>query len=186
MLVGELMLRNPIKIYEDEIIAHVAEKMQNYNFARFPVLDKDEKPVGILKRKHLEMEPYYSDVTVRDIMRKVNDEEIIREFEETYTIFNRTGEMFFVVDEKGIFKSILRKRHVMKMYFERLEYTESNLRGVLECVDTAVFSVNRLGRIVFINNFARELLGINGGKSRRYGCQRDDTGYRYYGGYRLQ
>ncbi|SHJ25043.1 PAS domain S-box-containing protein [Dethiosulfatibacter aminovorans DSM 17477] len=164
MLVGKLMLKNPIKIYEDEIVTQVAERMQNYNFARFPVLDRDEMPVGILKRKYLEMESGDSDVTVKDIMRRVSDEEVIREFEEAYTIFNRAGEMFFVVDEKGRFKSILRKRHVMKMYFERLEYTESNLRGVIECVDTAVFSVNRLGRIVFINNFARELLGINGDK----------------------
>jgi PAS domain S-box-containing protein len=161
MLIKDIMLKNPIKIYEDEPVMETLERIKKYNLTNFPVLKRNEMPIGILKSNAVNLNiNNFKNMTVGNIMKPIGESELVKEFQEAYSIFNRSGEMFFVVDDMGRFKSVLRKRHVMKMYYERLEYTRENFKSVLECIDVAVFAINKQSRILFMNNNAINILDL--------------------------
>jgi transcriptional regulator with PAS, ATPase and Fis domain len=163
MLVKNIMLNNTIRVYEDDYVSEAVKKVQKLNLIYYPVLNDMEYPVGTFDRNFEVLNKEYNeDTRVRDIMKPIGDNEIVKEFEEINMIFNKPSDRFFVVDDHGRFISLLEKRHVMKRYFEKLEYTYANLKGVLDSVETAIVSINRQGQIVFINNYAVELLGIIG------------------------
>jgi transcriptional regulator with PAS, ATPase and Fis domain len=161
MLVKNIMVKNPIIIYEDENAAEAVERLEKLNIFNTPVLNKEEFPVGIFSRHFWDLNvdnPH--EIKVKDALKPIGDYDIIKEFEEINMIFNKPGEMFFVVDDLGRFKGVLEKRHVMKKYFEKYEYTTANLKGVLEFIDVALLSINRQGKVVFMNVHAKELLDI--------------------------
>ena len=161
MLIKDIMLKNPIKIYEDEPVPETLERIKKYSLSNFPVLKRNEIPVGILMSNAVNLrKENFENMTVGNIMKPIGESALVKEFQEAYSIFNRSGEMFFVVDDMGRFKSILRKRHVMKMYFERLEYTSENFKSVLECIDVAVFAINKQSRILFMNDNAINILNL--------------------------
>lgn len=161
MLVKSIMLKNTVVLYEDEYVTKAIKKLKKLNLFYFPVIDRLGFPAGILSRQYLDLKiEDYEGLRVKDIIKPIGDHEIVREFEEINMIFNKPGEMFLAVDDHGKFKGLLEKRHLMKKYFEKYEYTNANLKGVLEFIDSAVLSINRQGKIVFINNNAKELLGI--------------------------
>ncbi len=163
MLVKNIMLNNPVRLYEDDYVSEAVKKVQKLNLIYYPVLNDMEYPVGTFNRNSGDLNSEnIEDVRVRDIMKPIGDNEIVKEFEEINMIFNKPSDMFFVVDDKGKFISILEKRHVMKRYFEKLAYTYANFKGILDSVDTAILSINRQGQIVFINSYAMELLCIVG------------------------
>lgn len=167
MLVKNIMLKNIIKLYEDEYVWEAITKLEKLNLLYYPVLNNMNYPVGTFDMNAGEYNLNINKkIKLRDIMKPIKDNEIVKEFEEINMIFNKSSEIFFVVDDHGKFISLLKKRHVMKRYFEKLEYMHANLNGILESVDTAVLSINRQGGIVFINNYAMELLGILGGNSQ--------------------
>lgn len=159
MLIKDIMIKKPLRIVEDEQVNVALERIKKYNIFTFPVVNADGKPVGIFKSKLLNINnENFKGMSVKMVMAPMDETCIVREYEETYSIFTKTRELFFVMNDKGKFVGILRKRHVMKMYYEKLKYTESNMEGMLKCLDSAVMAVNKLSRIVFVNDNARNIL----------------------------
>jgi transcriptional regulator with PAS, ATPase and Fis domain len=161
LLIREIMMKNPVIIYENESLLDVNQKIQKYSVDSFPVLNLNKEPIGILAGHSLTMTTNdLLEKTVKDIMIPLDDICIVKEFEEANTIFNKSCELFFVVDDLGQFKSIIRKRHVMKMHFEKLEYCLSNQKSIMSCVDSAVLRLNRVGNIVEANNRTEEIFDM--------------------------
>lgn len=161
MLVKDIMVKNPVKIYADELVIDTVIGLTKYNQSWFPVLDRNDYPVGVFKnfvasinKKKIE------NITVGEIMLPVEECHIVRAYEELYSIIVKSKDYFFVVDDIGKFIGIITKRHVMKMYYEKLQYTQLNLKGVLNSVDSAVMALDKMNRIIFINQNAKTLLGI--------------------------
>lgn len=162
MLVQDLVLVKPVKIYENQLICEVYEKIKKFDYHCFPVLNEEEKPVGGLIREYVRDNiDRFKKFPVKSIMRQLDGDEIIKESELVCEVLNRPYELFYVIEENGVFKSIFRKQHVFKTNSKKLELLEANLRGVLECVDTAIISLDKFGKILFINSYAMELLGID-------------------------
>ncbi|KUK73163.1 MAG: Transcriptional regulator [Clostridiales bacterium 38_11] len=161
LLIREIMMKNPIIIYENESLLDVSEKIKKYSVDSFPVLNVHNEPIGILTERSLIMIKDFSGQTVNDIMKPVDEQCIVKEFEETNTIFNKSFELFFVVDDLGKFKSLIRKRHVMKMHYEKLEYSFFKHKSLMACIDSGVLLLNRVGDIVEANDRVEEIFHSN-------------------------
>ncbi|SHJ24725.1 PAS domain S-box-containing protein [Dethiosulfatibacter aminovorans DSM 17477] len=161
MLIRDVMIKNPVKVYENELVTEAVERLRNFNLLSFPVLNSNEEPVGIFMSNVMNINgENFKNITVGDIMRVADDVSIVKEFEEAYSIFAKPREFFFVLDDQGRFVGILRKRHVMKTYYEKYNYCEARAVGIMKCVDSAVFAINKLGQIVMMNENAGIILGI--------------------------
>lgn len=162
LLINEIMMKNPVVIYENESLAEVREKIKKYNVDSFPVLNINNEPTGILTGLALTTtQDDLADKRVYDIMKPVEDICVVKEFEETNTIFNKSCELFFVVDDLGKFKSLIRKRHVMKMHYEKLQHSVSKHRSFMSCVDSGVLLLSRVGNIVEANKRSEEIFDLD-------------------------
>jgi PAS domain S-box-containing protein len=161
MMVKDVMIKNPIKVYENELVTEVVERLEIFNLLSFPVLNRNEEPVGIFMSNISNIKgENFKNIRVGEIMRVIDEVSVVKEFEEAYSIFAKPREFFFVLDERGKFVGILRKRHVMKTYYEKFNYCQSRTDGILKCVDSAVVAINKIGQIVMMNDNARIILGI--------------------------
>ena len=162
MLVKDSMVKNPVKIYQDEPLIKTVVSLMKYDKLWFPVLDRNDYPVGIFENFVIDIDnKNVENMTVGEIMLPLEDGHIVRAYEELYSIIVKSKNFFLVVDDVGKFMGVMTKRHVMKKYYEKLQYTKLNLKGVLDSVDSAVVALNKLNRVVFINENARMLLGID-------------------------
>ena len=160
MLIRDVMIKNPVKVYENELVTEVIERLKKINLLSFPVLNSNEEPVGIFMSCAININRNnFKDITIGEIMRVIDDVSIVKEFEEAYSVFAKPKEFFFVLDDRGKFVGILRKRHVMKIYYEKFNYGVAETKGILQCVDSAVFIINKQGQIVVMNENARTILG---------------------------
>ncbi len=160
MLVRDVMIKNPVKVYENELVTKTVERLKKFNLLSFPVLNTNEEPVGIFVSRVININSdNFKNITVGEIMRVIDSVSVIKEFEEAYSIFAKPREFFFVLDDLGKFVGILRKRHVMKIYYEKSNYCEANTEGILNCVDSAVLGIDKQGEIIFINENAKNILG---------------------------
>ena len=83
MLVKNIMVKNPIIIYEDENAAEAVERLEKLNIFNTPVLNKEEFPVGIFSRHFWDLNvdnPH--EIKVKDALKPIGDYDIIKEFEE--------------------------------------------------------------------------------------------------------
>jgi PAS domain S-box-containing protein len=161
MLVKDIVVKNPVKIYADELVIDTVIGLNKYNQSWFPVLDRNDYPVGVFKNFEASINKNkIENMTVGEIMLPVEECHIVRAYEELYSIIVKSKDFFFVVDDIGKFIGIITKRHVMKMYYEKLQYTSLNLNGVLNSVDSAVMALDKMNRMIFINQNAKTLLGI--------------------------
>lgn len=160
MLVKDVMVKNPVKVYEDEFVNETVIRLKKNNQVCFPVLNRDDYPVGIFKNCVSNINNNnFENITVKEIMQRAEVGHIVRPYEELYSIIVKSKDFFLVVDDIGKFIGIITKRHVMKRHYENLQYTKLNLDGVLNSVDSAVMALNKQNRIIFINQNARTLLG---------------------------
>lgn len=161
MLVKDVMVKNPLKVYEDDNVIEIVNRLMKYNQSWLPVLDRENYPVGVFENFDVSINNNkIEDLTVGEIMTTISDCHIVKAYEELYSIILKSKEFFFVVDDIGKFIGIITKRLVMKMYFEKLQYTSLNLKGVLNSVDSAVMALDKMNRIVFINQNTKALLGL--------------------------
>ena len=159
MLIKDVMMKNPLVFKESDDMIDIVKMMKHYSADSFPVVNAKGLPVGVIMTTVSGVGDHaLKGRLASDMMRPVDDLSIVKEFEEISTIFNRGKELFFVVDDMGKFKSILRKRHVMIMYFEKLAYQRDHLDALMTSLEVGVLFADRTGRIVRVNPKAIELM----------------------------
>ncbi len=164
MLIKDVMMKNPMVIHENDLMEVALQVMKTYSVDSFPVIDQSSRPTGILMRSVFDVnEANLWGKKTKEVMRPIDHMSIVKEFEETDVLFNRPKELFFVVDEVGRFKSIIRKRHVMKRLYEKHRVCQQYLEDLLVSSDVAVLMTGRSGMIIKSNAKAESLL--NEGKS---------------------
>ncbi len=113
------MIVNPITLQPDKTVADAHELMERYSISGIPIVDDDEKLIGILTNRDLRFEPNKS-MLVYDIMtrEKLVTAPLGTTLEEAESILQEHRiEKLPVVDKKGrlrgllTFKDIMKKKH---------------------------------------------------------------------------
>ena len=110
------MIRNPVTLTADRTIGEALEIMKKYSISGIPVVDKNEKLVGILTNRDLRFEPNKK-IKVKDLMTKENlitaplntDLEKAEKILQKYKI-----EKLPVVNKNGILKGLITFKDIQK------------------------------------------------------------------------
>lgn len=110
------MIRDPVTLTPDRTISDALESMKKYRISGIPIVDKDNKLVGILTNRDLRFNPNKK-LLVRDLMTKENlittsvGTDLIKaeRILEKYKI-----EKLPVVDNKGVLKGLITFKDILK------------------------------------------------------------------------
>jgi IMP dehydrogenase len=110
------MIRNPVTLVPDKTIGDALEIMRKYRISGIPVVDKENKLIGILTNRDLRFEPNRK-LKVRDLMTKENlitaplgtDLEKAEKILQKYKI-----EKLPVVDKNGVIKGLITYKDILK------------------------------------------------------------------------
>jgi IMP dehydrogenase len=109
------MVVDPITLATDDTIAHALQIMAKRGISGFPIVDKDNKLVGILTHRDLQFETRL-DLRVKDLMtKKVVTAPVGTTLEQAKAIFQKYRvEKLPVVDAKNILKGLITVKDIQK------------------------------------------------------------------------
>jgi len=110
------MIKDPVTLYPDRTVKEALELMKKYSVSGIPIIDKNEKIVGILTNRDLRFEPNVK-LKVSDLMTKENlvTAPVGTTLEKAEKILQKYKiEKLPVVDRRGTLKGLITFKDIMK------------------------------------------------------------------------
>nr|WP_278276543.1 sigma 54-interacting transcriptional regulator [Anaerobranca gottschalkii] len=77
----------------------------------------------------------------------------------TSIIFDRAEDKFLVVDDENNLVGILTKKDLLRVYYEKLKYTTTNLNAMLESASNSIIAIDLEYKITYFNRSAEKIVG---------------------------
>lgn len=162
MKIKDFMIKEPVIMKKNITLEEAVYILTKYKIFSAPVVDGENKVVGIFTR----------DIILNTVKEKISTStkidklliknyNVINESEDANVIMNMPAEIFIVVNNDNEFVGLLRRKHLFKGYFDKLEYAFTNLHAILDFTSNAIISIDLEGKIILFNNSAKEILEID-------------------------
>lgn len=153
------MTKNPISITKEMSIRQATSIMLENNFQSLPVVDDDNKLVGIVTERELFKAIKLnidSDCQVDEIMRK----RVLCVDGDTKTdkIFNMGISRVPIVDKDEKLIGIITVSDMLKAYYKKSSYVTEELEAILKHTHNGILAVNKNGKIISINESALKII----------------------------
>ncbi|WP_206811700.1 sigma 54-interacting transcriptional regulator [Paradesulfitobacterium ferrireducens] len=157
--IKDFMTRNVIKLHVDDTIKKAAEIMIQYRIDGMPVVDLNDKLIGIFTKTHaLRAIGMDARVTVGQLMEKniitISENALPEE------ALNIPVGRLPVVNEKGELVGIITTTDIMGAFRRQLEYAVEELNAIIDSGHNAIIAIDSSHKIMVINKSAEKLIGV--------------------------
>jgi PAS domain S-box-containing protein len=137
-----------------------------YNFEYLALVNALGKPAGILSRRRI-AECVQNGLPLTTVVAELANRTVpaVKSEDEAFRALDADTPAVFLVDALGNAVSLLTRQTLLRLYFDRLEAADANLRAIIEAMDAALIAVDTTGKIVYTNSSAEAILV-------EYGAQR--------------
>ncbi|MFO7447208.1 MAG: IMP dehydrogenase [Ignavibacteriaceae bacterium] len=155
------MIRNPVTLYPEQTVGDALDLMKKYSISGIPVIDADEKLVGILTNRDLRFEPNKK-LKVKDLMTKVNliTAPVGTTLEKAEKILQRHKiEKLPVVDKDGVLKGLITFKDIQKK--KKHPYACKDEHGRLRVGAAVGITIDTLERIEALSKAGADVIVID-------------------------
>ena len=159
MRIKDFMTTNVIKLRWDDSVLKAADIMVQCRIDGMPVVDKEDKLVGIFTKTHaLRAIGLDRKVTVGELMKQ--DVITVREDALPEEALQVPVGRLPVVNYKGELVGIITRTDIMKAFQRQLEYAVEEHNAIINSGHNAIIAIDTNGEIMVINKSAEKLIGV--------------------------
>ena len=160
MRIKDFMTTNVIKLRWDDSVQRAADTMVKCRIDGMPVVDNDDKLVGIFTKTHaLRAIGLNEKVTVGELMKQnvitVREDALPEE-----TLRIPVGRLP-VVDNNGELVGIITRTDILKAFQRQLEYAVEEHNAIINSGHNGIIAIDTDGEILVINQSAEKLIGMS-------------------------
>lgn len=162
MKAKEVMMPNPIALSVTETLKEAAEIFSKQDIDKIFIVNDIEQVVGAFSKKNL-FQAIQEDRSLETNIIEFMDTQIrcIYEEEDVSTIFEKSQEVFPIINYKDKLIGVLYKQELLKAYNKKLTIITEHLNTILNSTNNGIIAIDKDLSISFFNKAAGELLEVD-------------------------
>jgi PAS domain S-box-containing protein len=162
MRVKEIMTPNPVTLSIDSTIRDAVFTFRRYNLDGVPVVDSENKIVGILTQANL-LDALGGELQISSPIRFLANKNVITINEDAFIeeTWKLPVRIVPVINDSGELVGILTQTDLLKAFYQKAEEAHDELSAILDSAHNGIVAINRSGVIVSFNPAAERLIGIS-------------------------
>lgn len=166
MRVKQIMTSDPVTLNVDSTIRDAVFTFRRYSLEGVPVINNENKIVGILTQANL-LDALGGELQIGSPIRFLMNKNVVTINENAFVeeTWKLPVRIIPVVNNEGKLVGILTQTNLLKAFYEQAEAAHDELSAILASAHNGIIAINKSGQIVSFNPAAERLTGIPASKA---------------------